>query len=40
MVPRENKNDAYAKFWRTNQEYYGIFDSGPLSAFLDITDDQ
>ena len=28
MVPRENKNNAYAKFWRTNKEYYGIFESG------------
>ena len=29
MVPRENKNNAYAKFWRANKEYYGIFESGP-----------
>ena len=28
MAPRENKNNAYAKFWRTNKEYYGIFESG------------
>ena len=28
MVPRENENNAYAKFWRTNKEYHGIFDSG------------
>ena len=28
MVPRENKNNAYAKFWRANKEYYGIFESG------------
>ena len=28
MVPRENKNNAYEKFWRTNKEYYGIFESG------------
>ena len=28
MVPRENKNNAYPKFWRTNKEYYGIFESG------------
>ena len=28
MVPRENKNNACAKFWRTNKEYYGIFESG------------
>ena len=30
MVPRENKNDAYAKFRRTNKEYYSIFESGPF----------
>ena len=30
MVPRENENDAYAKFWRTSKEYYGIFESGLL----------
>ena len=28
MVPRENKNNSYVKFWRTNKEYYGIFESG------------
>ena len=27
-VPRENKNNAYAKFWRTSKRYYGIVDSG------------
>ena len=27
MVPRENKNNAYAKFWRAKKEYYGIFES-------------
>ena len=32
MVPRENKNNAYAKFWRTNKEYYGIFESGPFEG--------
>ena len=31
MVPRENENNAYAKFWRENNEYYGIFESGPLN---------
>ena len=25
MVPRENKNNAYAKFGGTNKEYYSIF---------------
>ena len=28
MVPRENKNNAYAKFGGTNKEYYGIFENG------------
>ena len=30
MVPRENKNNAYAKFGGTNKEYYGTFQSGLL----------
>ena len=30
MVPRENKNNAYAKFRGTNKEYYGIFLTGLL----------
>ena len=28
MVPRENKNNAYAKFGGTNKDYYGILRSG------------
>ena len=28
MVPRENKNNPYAKFGGTNKEYYGTFRSG------------
>ena len=28
MVPRENKNNAYAKFGGTNKEYHGIFRNG------------
>ena len=32
MVPRENKNNTYAKFWRENKEYYGIFESGPFNV--------
>ena len=28
MVPRKNKNNAYAKFGGTNKEYYGIFGNG------------
>ena len=28
MVPRENKNNACAKFWVTNKEYYGVFRNG------------
>ena len=27
MVPRESKNNAYAKFCSANKEYYGIFES-------------
>ena len=30
MVPRENKNNAYAKFGGTNKKYYGISRSGLL----------
>ena len=32
MVPRENKSSTYSKFWKTNKGYYGIFESGLLSA--------
>ena len=32
MVPRENKSNTYAKFWKTNKEYYGIFESGLCSS--------
>ena len=38
MVPRENKNNAYAKFWGgggANKEHYGIFQSG-LLAEIDL----
>ena len=34
MVPRENKNNAYAKFGGTNKEYYGIFQTGLLVLSL------
>ena len=30
MVPKENENNAYAKFGGTNKKYYGIFRSGLL----------
>ena len=30
MVPRENKNNAYAKFEGTNEEYFGTFRNGLL----------
>ena len=30
MVPRENKNNANAKFGGTNKEYYCIFRNGQL----------
>ena len=31
MLPRENKSNTCAKFWKTNKEYYGIFESGLCS---------
>ena len=31
MVPGENKNNAYAKFEGTIDEYYGILRTSPLS---------
>ena len=37
MVPRENKNNAYAKFGRINKEYYGIFRSGLLGYRQPLT---
>ena len=30
MVPKENKNNSYAKFGGTNKEYYGIFPKRPI----------
>ena len=30
MVPRENENNAYAKFGGTNKQYYGILRTGLL----------
>ena len=30
MVPRETKNNAFAKFGGSNQEYYGIFPKWPI----------
>ena len=33
MVPRENKNNAYAKFGRTNKEYYDIYRNGPWFVY-------
>ena len=36
MVPRENKNIAYAKFGGTNEEYYGIFQSGLFGSARSI----
>ena len=35
MVPRENKNNAYAKFGGTNKQYYGIFRNGLLQGCLE-----
>ena len=34
MVPREYKNNAYAKFGGTNKEYYGIFRSGLFKILI------
>ena len=36
MVPRESKNNAYAKFGPINKEYYGIFQSGLLGLSFDF----
>ena len=36
MVPRENKNNAYAKFEGTKKEYYGIFRSGLLEFMFSV----
>ena len=36
MVPRENKNNAYAKFGCTNKNDYGIFESGQLLKVFDF----
>ena len=33
MVTRENKNSAYAKSWKTNKEYYGIFENSLFKSF-------
>ena len=30
MVPRENKNNAYAKFGGTNKKYYCLFPKWPI----------
>ena len=32
MVPKENKNNSYAKFGGTNKEYYGIFPKRPIDT--------
>ena len=37
MVPRENKNNHYAKFGGTNKEYYGIFRTGLYSDIMRFT---
>ena len=36
MVPRENKNNPYAKFGGTNKEYHGIFRSGLWSLSVTV----
>ena len=37
MAPRENKNNAYAKFGGKNKEYYGIFRNGVFRAHSLVT---
>ena len=37
MVLRDNKDNAYAKFRRTNKEYYGIHESGLLAVSGELT---
>ena len=32
MIPGEIENSAYVKIWRTNKEYYGIFENGLLKG--------
>ena len=34
MVQREDNNNAYAKFWRENEDYYVIFESGLFPAMI------
>ena len=34
MVPRENKNNGYVKFWGKIKDYYSIFRSGLLKTAL------
>ena len=34
MVPRENKNNTYAKFGGTNKEYYVIFRTGLFPSYV------
>ena len=36
MVLRENKGNTYAKFWKTNKKYYGIFESGLLQLSFEV----
>ena len=36
MVPRENMNNAYVKFWRTNKEY--IMEFFKLAYYMGETD--
>ena len=34
MVPRENKNNAFAKFGGTNKKYYSIYQNSLLSKIM------
>ena len=31
IVPAEIENNAYAKFWRENKEYFGICEKTPIN---------
>ena len=37
MVTRENKNNAYAKFWEAKEECSGIFPNWPIGMQCDFS---
>ena len=40
MAPSELEDNAYAKIWRDNKEYYGIFEKGLLKGQNNVCDRQ